>query len=340
MADEKKKRHNLYDFFAGGKNNRSDVDLRSQIKGFSTKNMFRLYFRRFRQITTINIMILLSNFPLIFLILAISGLVSNQTTAPVNPIYSVVYGITSISGATPATAALSGLFLETDVMFYPSTWTYIFYALSFLEVFTIGLSNVGIIYVMRNLVRGEPLFLPSDFFDSIKSNFKLGLITGVFDSALLVLSGYSVYSYWVNYGSYYVLFYASVLMFILYFMLRTFMYLMIVTFDLKYRHIVKNALIFTLLGFGKNFLALLGGALICLLFYSLSVAVFIPIGVIAFILFIPATVLYLITYVGYWKVNDIMIEPYYQKHPEERPKIDSGDVYTGETDDVGDDPLE
>ena len=62
MAEEKKKRHNLYDFVTGGKNNRADVDLRSQIKGFNTKNMFRLYFRRFRQITILNIMIIMSNF--------------------------------------------------------------------------------------------------------------------------------------------------------------------------------------------------------------------------------------------------------------------------------------
>ena len=340
MAEEKKKRHNLYDFITGGKNNRADVDLRSQIKGFNTKNMFRLYFRRFRQITILNIMMIMTNFPLIFLGLAISGLVSNHTVAPVNPIYSGVYGITTISGPTPATAALNGLFMENSIMYYPSVWTYVCYGLSFLEVITIGLGNVGIMYVMRNLVRGEPLFLPSDFFDSIKTNFKLGLITGVIDSVLLVLCGFSIYSYWVNYGNYYILFFASVLMLILYLILRNLLYLMIVTFDQKYRYLVKNALIFTILGFGRNFLALLGGALICALFYSLSVTVFIPIGVIAFVLFIPATIMYFMTYVGYWRINDIMIEPYYQKHPNERPKVEPVDDYVGETDDPGEEPLE
>ena len=341
MSEEKKKRHNLYDFLTGGNKNRADVDLRSQIKGFNTKNMFRLYFRRFRQITTVNVMLILSNFPLVFLIIAISGVVSHTTTAPVHPLYSVAYGITTISGTTPATVFMSGLFMETSVMYYPSVWTYVFYALGCLEFLTIGLSNVGIMYVMRNLVRGEPLFLPSDFFSSIKTNYKQGIAAGIIDSILLVLCGFSVYSYWVNYGNYYILFYASILMMVLYLMLRTFIYLMIVTFDLKFRHVIKNSLSFTILAFGRHFLALLGGLLLCLLFYALSVTVFIPIGVIAFLVFIPATVMFFTTYVSYWRVNDIMIEPYYQKHPNERPKIESeGEVYTGETDDPGDEPLE
>jgi len=248
MAEEKKKRRNFYDIVTGGKKNRNDVDLRSEIKGFSNKNMFRLYFRRFRQITTVNVMMIMANFPLVFLILAISGLVSHSTTAPVNPIYSVVYGITTITGNTPATGALAGLFMDTDVMYYPSVWTYVFYGLSFLEVFAIGLGNTGIMYIMRNLVRGEPLFLPSDFFDSIKANWKQGLIAGVLDSILLVLCCYSVYSYWINYGNYYILFFASILMLVLYLILRTFVYMMIVTFDLKFHKVIKNSLIFTLIG--------------------------------------------------------------------------------------------
>lgn len=57
--------------------------------------------------------------------------------------------------------------------------------LSGFMVFGIGLIIVGFMYIVRNFVREEYVWVISDFFEYIKKNFKEGIISFIID--LLVL---------------------------------------------------------------------------------------------------------------------------------------------------------
>ena len=294
------------------------VEKDDTIKGYSPVNFFRLYFRRFMNMITINLLYIFGNFPVLFLILAISGFFSKNAVAPSSLLFPFLNGISTAGGASPELSVLFGIGGVTENVYVPNTATYILYAIGALIVVTFGLVNVGCTYLIRETVRGEHVFVFEDFFSTIKKNFWQGLGFGIFDMLVLSLCLYANWSYLVNYASYSILFFASVAMTILYLFVRFYIYLMIVTFDLKPLQILKNSFIFAILSFGKNLLSLIICAALAGIAFISSMA-FMPIGVIMAVVLMFSTMTYTTMYICYPKVEKLMIEPYYEEHPKERP---------------------
>ena len=96
-----------------------------------------------------------------------------------------------------------------------------------------------------------------------------------------------------------------------------------VTFKLSIFKMLKNSLIFALLGFKRNILAFLGiilGIFLELLLLLGTGGILVPFAVAA-----PLTVLfslfaYMKVYAAYPKIKEFMIDPYLDEHPEERPE--------------------
>ena len=91
------------------------------------------------------------------------------------------------------TAALYGIFGVQAEVGYPTTWTYIMYGLSALVLFTFGFVNVGTTYIIRNMIKGEPIFMWDDFWYAIKRNWKQGLIMGIIDVVFHFWSATTLY---------------------------------------------------------------------------------------------------------------------------------------------------
>ena len=91
------------------------------------------------------------------------------------------------------------------------------------------------------------------------------------------------------------------------------MYLMIVTFDIKFTKMLKNAFIFSILNLGRNVLALLACVALCAIAFMGS-TLFMPIGIILAILILFSTMTYISVYAGYPKVEKLMIDPYYKNN--------------------------
>ena len=92
-----------------------------------------------------------------------------------------------------------------------------------------------------------------------------------------------------------------------------------VTFKLSIFKMFKNSLIFGLLGFKRNIMALFG--IILLLFLEFLVVfgsggILISIGVIAPLTILFSTFAYMKVYAAYYKIKVIMIDPYLAEHPE------------------------
>ena len=110
-----------------------------------------------------------------------------------------------------------------------------------------------------------------------------------------------------------------------------------VTFKLSIYKILKNSLIFTLVGMKRNIVALLG--IVALLFLEVVFvvafgAIFISFAVALPLIILFSSMAYMKVYAAYFKIEELIIEPYYQAHPEERPQNDYEDEEVLMRDDV------
>jgi len=116
--------------------------------------------------------------------------------------------------------------------------------------FGIGPTTAGYTYILRNFAREEHAWVTSDFFENIKKNIKESIITLVVDFIILFTFYVNIRFYSAmekQYPTLYLVKYFIFVAFAIYLMMHIFIYPMMVTYNLKVRHIYKNAFIFTIL---------------------------------------------------------------------------------------------
>ena len=260
------------------------------------KNFFVFIGRKFNQLLSVNIIMILGNFPVFFLLLAMSGYLSIHLTSPSFVAFAPLYGVTMFD-KSPATAALWTIFSRQG------------------NVTILTTADKILIGIVRNMFRGEPVFMMHDFFYAIRRNIKQGLIYGILDVVISGLIVYDIVFFNLNYNISTVtnvMFYASLCLAMLYFFMRHYIYLMLITFDLPLFKMFKNALLFTILGIKRNIMVFLGTLVLALFEYFLIYAYF-PLAVIFPFIILPSLLIAIGVYGVYPKIKEIMIDPYYEK---------------------------
>ncbi len=184
------------------------------------------------------------------------------------------------------------------------------YALIALFALTFGWCNVGFTYLMREMVNGRPVFIFSDLKHAIKRNFKQGFLLGLLDFLFIFILGTNIYTMGSGFSAGFLgdFFYvANVAIAIIYIIMRFYMYLMLVTFDMKIFKILKNALIFVMLGIKRNLLAILW-ILVMLAINFAVFSLFIPLGIIIPILYIVSFPMFTTAYAAYPIIQRYMID--------------------------------
>ena len=293
--------------------------------GTGLKRFFISYKNNFGKLVSTNMIYVLGNFPIFFLIAAVSGLTQADVFFPHSDLFQNVNGILFADGEMSpyklTLFALEGLQNQTVT---PTAWTYVLYVIGALTLFTFGPINAACAYILRNMVSGEPVFVWTDFKYALKRNVKQALPFGIIDVAICALLIFNMYSN-ITSGNFWssLFFWSSLLIFILYFFMRYYIYLQMVTFKLTVFKIIKNSLIFALVGFKRNIVAFLGMA-ICILLEVLFLfganGILMPLAVAAPLAILFSTLAYMKVFAAYYKVKEIMIDPYYDEHPEERPE--------------------
>jgi uncharacterized membrane protein YesL len=310
IEEPKKKKRNL---FSGYAKDGKGIEKDDVITNYDFFSFFKLYARRFIKLIWVNALYIMGNFPVFFLLLALSGLFSNIGVAPASEVFPVINGIHIASGEfAPSYAALLGIHGQMAPVYANTVATYILYALSALAIFTFGPVNAACAYIVRNLVKGEPIFMWDDFKTTIKNNWKQAVPMGILDLLMFALCSYALILYYYNYNNYYMMFYPMILVFILYIFMRFYVYTMMVTFDLKFFRILKNAAIFTLVGFGRNLLMFFGCVLL-VLFTMWLYTLFVPLAVISIFMILFSGCTFMGTYAAWPKIQKYMIDPYYKK---------------------------
>ncbi len=311
----KKKRFKLFDSQREGRGvSKESANLPPNLKKF-----FILYKRDFTRLLSVNALMVFGNFPVFFLLIALQGMFSVDYTVPASNVFPLFSGVTAGAPTSAPMLALDGVLgmHQSGSTYLPLA--YLFFGLGALVFLTFGIVNVGTAYILRNMIKGDPVFVWSDFWYAVRRNFKQGFFFGILDLIIVVLIPWNLLqlsaqdNFWLG-----VVFWFNILIGIVYFTMRRYIYLQMVTFDLSVYKILKNALIFSILGFKRNFLAFLGIVLLCFITlvcaYSgilLALAIAIPLMV----LFANAS--YMTTYSAYFVIKRYMIDPYQKEHPEE-----------------------
>ena len=295
------------------------------IKNYNVTNFVKLFGRKWSDIIKVNLLYIVGNFPIFFLIFAASGNFSRHAMLPLSEMYPLLYGMGTASGDAAASLPLAGM--HGVMQSYPvdiavdNTIVQVMYALSLLVIITFGLVNAACAYITRNMVKCEPIFWLTDFFGTIKRNWKMALPMGILDAVILCLNAYAIYFYWLNYEYMYIMFFCSLVTLIFYLFIRFYVYLVMVTFDLSFFKVLKNSFIFALLCVGKNFIALLGIALVVFLTMVFA-AFYTPIGIILLIVLVFGLCTFISTYVAYPQIKKFMIDPYYNENGDDDEEED------------------
>ena len=299
------------------------------LKPSSLKRFFITFKDNFGKILSVNIIMVLGNFPLLFLIAVLSGFTKLEAYLPSSDLFQNVGGIFMIEGQTPFTMTMYALEgLQTQLL-VNTTLTYVFMGIGALTLFTFGIVNAGTAYVLRNIAMGEPVFVWSDFIYAVKRNWKQALPFGIIDVLINAILIFNIYTT-VTAGNFIssLMFWSNVVLVLLYFFMRCYIYVQMVTFKLTVFKILKNSLIFALLGIKRNIMALLG-TLALVMFEVMFLfglgGILMSLGVAMPLAIMFSAMAYMKVFAAYFKIEEIMIIPYKQEHPEEFPENDADD---------------
>lgn len=301
-----------------------DKDELKALENPTILNFFKLFKRKLGRLVSVNLLFILGNFPILFIMTVLSRLTMDPFTAHYNNIFPATYGVSLFEPDSPVVSSLIGIVGRVSTGYAYNTVTIVLLALSLLILFTFGPVTASVTYILRNMVREEPVFLWSDFKYAIKRNWKQALPVGIVDIILSALLVYDII--WFNANSdggisLFVIFSWALL--IIYFFMRLYIYPMLVTFDLKFTKLFKNAFIFAIAGFKRNIIALIGIVLVVFITVMLFVVI-LPIGIVIPFIILFSLIGFISTYASYPKIKQIMIDPYYAEHPEESPPDEYG----------------
>lgn len=305
---EKKKKFQLFNFNRDGKGVDPGEDTTPNLKYF-----FKLVGRKFSNLLTVNLMILI---PMVLPIALAVYVFFNGPQMPTmsSPAFSALMGANLAGGDAGLLTKLMTSMPQLNFITYNSYASWLPYVILGLLAVTWGWQNTGITYIMRGYARGDGVFIFSDYFYAIKKNFKQGLIYGLIDAAIIIVLAIDFMYMWSTRSGYwtYLMFFIVTALIILYLFMRMYMYLMMITFNISIYKMFKNALIFTALGIKRNLMAALGTVVLVAFWaviafvglqYNLGFLIAIP----AFIVF--ALVTFMSAYCAYPVIKKHMIDP-------------------------------
>ena len=286
---------------------------------------FKLFFRKFPQLLQLNLLMLFMVIPI--LVVAALFLIGEKTPTSTELIYSPLYGIGQVLPSAEVTNILDLSSIQMNLPVFSPFVNVVILILGILLAITWGWQNTGATYVLRGLFRGDAVFVFSDYFYAIRRNLKQGFFLGLIDFAISAILIYDFIYFYNLTGSFMLdlMYFVTFALLLIYIVMRFYLYTMLVTFDLKTFKIIKNALIFTVLGIKRNIMAFLGiillvGIHILLVFLFIPYGISIPL-VLPFV-YILAAIGFMAMYAAYPIIEKYMITPYEEEQTDDTEGID------------------
>jgi uncharacterized membrane protein YesL len=299
---------NIFDMNRDGKGVDPGEDTTPNLSYF-----FKLIFRKFSNLITLNLMMFAMVLPIAIAVYVFFN--GPQMPTMSSPAYSALMGAQLAgAGGSELLTKLMHILPQVNFITYNSYASWLPYVLIAVLAITWGWQNTGVTYILRGLVRGDGVFMFSDYFYAIKKNFKQGLILGLMDAGIIIVLIIDFMYTWSarsNYWSY-LMFFAVTALIIVYLFMRMYIYLMMITFNISLYKMLKNALIFTALGIKRNLMAGLG-ILLCIALWAALAFIGLQYNL-GFLIFIPALIMFALiafisVYCAYPVIKKHMIDP-------------------------------
>lgn len=199
-----------------------------------------------------------------------------------------------------------------------------------LPVVTTGLANAGLCYLTRNFAREKHAFVAGDFFDTIKKNWKQALPAGVINLIVsgLLLFNIAIFSFpeffqlqiFQSQTTNLIFLAINLSLWSFFSFMKYYIYMIMITFKLKLKHIYKNSAILAIAGLKRNILIFFTLGLFYMLlgliaYWNLYLAA--TVAILFYIFLFPAFRSLLIQYNVFPVIKRTMIDPYYRDHPGE-----------------------
>ena len=295
---------------------------------FTFPNFFALLKRKIWELIKVNLLWIVTSFPLLFGFVALSGGFYNNLKTPSDFAFPIVEGMSLFGGNAGLSAVLTAVGIQSNVE-VPTTLAKVFFGITALAVFTFGMANTGMAYMHRGYTREEYVDMPSDFFRAIKKNFFQSIIVGFFDLLILAAVSFAL-TFYLTLSEEFVFQVSLFICFVLaliYFMARFYLYPLLVTFKLSTWKIFKNAFIFALVGIKRNVVALI----FTLLIIAANILIYVfalPIGGILPFFITISLCSFISTYAAWPNIKKIMIDPYYKTDTHTSQKADDEPIFT------------
>ena len=217
------------------------------------------------------------------------------------------------------------VFFET---FFRNFWKFIpislVYSAISLPLLTSGLASAGMTNVARNTARDKHSFGLSDFFETIKKNWKQALPAGIINTLIYAVLLFDAGFFYNGEGmiaqiglgiTFAMLFIFTIMNF--------FIWTLIITFKFTLKQIYKNSFKFAFINFKGNLicffsqvlvLAIYVGILFLLSKWSLYVLI---LEIVIFVMTFPSFKYLLVQYCVFPSIKKYIIDPYYEAHPDE-----------------------
>lgn len=216
------------------------------------------------------------------------------------------------------------VFIET---FFRNFWKFISINLVFcllnIPIITGGLATAGLTNVTRNIARDKHSFGLSDFFETIKKNWKQSLIAGIINIFITVFLIFSISFYYHNSNGLLntIGLGVSLCIAFIFLVMNFYIWTMLITFKLSIKQIYRNSFKFVFINMKMNLLC----GIILLAVYALYVTVFLLIPnyfvltleLMFAVCTLPAFRFLLIQFCTFPSIKKYIIDPYYEEHPDE-----------------------
>ncbi len=205
---------------------------------------FELYWRKFSKLIFINIIYFILLAPIITYLYTISiSFIVEWLHIEVTDISTVMFQL---------------LFTMATSM---PQWLRIF--LIVLSLVLYGPATAGMTFMLRSYAREEHAWM-TDFYHRAKANFKQSVFFGLFDAVIFLLFRFNLtfimqglfsgQSVGLPMTVLKILAFVTAFAFVIYAFMRNYFFMLLITFDLSIRNILKNSLIFAFVGLWRNLL--------------------------------------------------------------------------------------
>ena len=192
---------------------------------------YQIFFRKFWDLVKLNLMYIMTLIPTFAAVFFLSGMITNQFGNAL----TAVLNNTDISVGEAAKMTVT---FDLLMRFY--------IAALFAVLWGGGPATAGFVYILRSFLWEEPVFLVSDFYEHIRSNFKQSAIVWVIDMVMFTLLCYGYFFYRSSHDIMYYGQYVILVIGLLYTMLHMYIYHLLVTYKLRIGQLYRNAALFAI----------------------------------------------------------------------------------------------